>query len=389
MPERSYPLTYKEQLRRRILQPQPSPNLYPPIADLPVNRPADPAPIKPLGCVFAKSCKLPDGIINYANPSGFVPLDSLKDYGDYALLGGREVDSSGAVPLKKISGSALPVGLGALALAGPSISTAAAAAGGTVAAGLLTGIVALIWPSELGDSALYTEEQLRSLEHANSRVRLSIEQQADGSLKGYGFYTGNNANWQRIPVIQFQARGAQQVAVFGEGLELIWTPAIDPADTLGIPALEAAPQAPILWVYPPTEASNSILVNPIYPPEYQDFILVFPADSGVRPLYVVVSTPRKAVLEPGRKYHDAPATPLITGIPALRRVPGKTPKQGGAGIRERWKDAKDRIIYEWDSQHAELEAYRASDGCHIGSFDYITGEQLKPAKKGRNIKKYM
>ncbi|WP_347928615.1 S-type pyocin domain-containing protein [Pseudomonas helvetica] len=389
MPERSYPLTYKEQLRRRILQPPPSPNLYPPIPDLPVNRPADPAPNKPLGCVFAKSCKLPDGIINYANPSGFVPLDSLKDYGNFALLGGRETDSPGAVPLKKISGSALPIGLGGLALGGSSVS-AVTAVGGTVAAGLLTGLVALLWPSELGDSALYSEEQLRSLEHANSRVRLRVEQQADGTLMGYGFYTGNNAEWQRIPVIQFQARGAQQVAVFGEGLELIWTPAIDPADTLGIPALEAAPQAPNIWVYPPTEASNSILVNPIYPPEYQDFILVFPADSGVRPLYVVVNAPtRKGVLEPGRKYHDAPATALITGIPGLRRVPGKTPKQGGAGIRERWKDTKDRIIYEWDSQHAELEAYRASDGSHIGSFDYITGEQFKPAKKGRNIKKYM
>ena len=31
------------------------------------------------GCVFAKSCKLPDAIIDYSNPSGVVPTDSLKD----------------------------------------------------------------------------------------------------------------------------------------------------------------------------------------------------------------------------------------------------------------------------------------------------------------------
>ncbi|MFJ2366028.1 colicin E3/pyocin S6 family cytotoxin [Pseudomonas sp. NPDC087697] len=376
MPERSYPLTYKEQLRRRILQPPPPPDLYPPIADFPADRPADPAPIKPLGCVFAKSCKLPDGIINYANPSGFVPLDSLKDYGDYALLGGRQVDSYGAVPLKKISGSALPVGLGALALAGSSISTTAAAVGGTVTAGLLTGIVALIWPSELGDSALYTEEQLRSLEHANSRVRLSIEQQADGTLRGYGFYTGNNADWQRIPVIQFQARGAQQVAVFGEGLELIWTPAIDPANTLGIPALEAAPQAPTLWVYPPTEASNSILVNPIYPPEYQDFILVFPADSGVRPLYVVVS------VRPGdHQYHPKPT--FLPAFPEAVRAPPKTTIRGGGGLRPRWKEPHS-YIYEWDFERGKVEKY-TKRGKHLGEFDPITGERTKDADPKRWI----
>ncbi|ALI01747.1 detoxification [Pseudomonas sp. FW306-02-F02-AA] len=375
MPERSYPLTYKEQLRRRILQPPPSPNLYPPIADLPVNRPADPAPNKPLGCVFAKSCKLPDGIINYANPSGFVPLDSLKDYGNFALLGGRKTDSPGAVQLKKISGSALPIGLGGLALGGSSVSDITAV-GGTVAARLLTGLVALFWPSELGDSALYSEEQLRSLEHANSRVRLRIEQQPDGTLKGYGFYTGNNAEWQRIPVIQFQTREARQVAVFGEGLELIWTPAIDPADTLGIPALEAAPQAPNIWVYPPTEASNSILVNPIYPPEYQDFILVFPADSGVRPLYVVVS------VRPGdHQYHQKPT--FLPAFPDAVRAPPKTPIRGGGRLRPRWKEPHS-YIYEWDFERGKVEKY-TKRGKHLGEFDPITGERTKDADPKRWI----
>ncbi|KAB0560131.1 toxin, partial [Pseudomonas palleroniana] len=33
------------------------------------------------GSVFAKSCKLPDGIIDYSNPSGYVPADLVKQYG--------------------------------------------------------------------------------------------------------------------------------------------------------------------------------------------------------------------------------------------------------------------------------------------------------------------
>ncbi|MBW4964624.1 S-type pyocin domain-containing protein, partial [Sulfitobacter sp. CW3] len=81
-----------------------------------------------------------------------------------------------------------------------------------VAGGLLAGLVALAWPSELGDSALYSEEQLRSLQRARSQMRLHVEQRGDGTLKGYGFYTGNTADWQMIDVVQFQSRGDQFVA---------------------------------------------------------------------------------------------------------------------------------------------------------------------------------
>ena len=63
----------------------------------------------------------------------------------------------------------------------------------------------------------------------------------------------------------------------------------DPSDTFGIPALEGAPQAPQIWIYPPSEEADSIIVNPIYPPEYKDLILVFPADSGIQPLYIVMN----------------------------------------------------------------------------------------------------
>lgn len=54
-----------------------------------------------------------------------------------------------------------------------------------------------------------------------------------------------------------------------------------------------------------------------------------------------------------------------------------------------WIDEKGRRIYEWDSQHGELEIYLASDGSHIGAFNHITGEQLKNPMKKRNIKKYL
>lgn len=281
--------------------------------DLPLKEDAKPNAV---GCVFAKSCDLPDGVIDHKKPSGFIPVEKIANFGELAILGGRKTDAQGNIPLKKVSG-ALPATLGTLLLGGAATSaagvscgglcsagaavatgsaaTGAGAAGGTsivtagVAAGALAGVVALLWPSSLGDSSLYTEEQLQSLKEGRTRVRIHVEQQADGSLKGYGYNTQKRTDWEMIPVVQFVEQGSQQVADFGEGITLIWTPAVDPSSTSGTPALESAPQAPQIWIYPPTEQADNIIVNPIYPPEYKDFILVFPADSGVQPLYIVMS----------------------------------------------------------------------------------------------------
>lgn len=276
--------------------------------DLPVKEDATPSTV---GCVFAKSCNLPDGVINHKNPAGFVPVEALTNYGQFAILGGREVDAQGNIPLKTISG-AIPATLGTLLLGGAASAaatscgglcaagvvgateTAAADAGAGVitagvAAGALVGVVSLLWPSSLGDSSLYTDEQLQSFKEGRTRVRLTVEQQADGTLKGYGYNTQKRTDWEMIPVVQFVEQGSQQVADFGDGVTLIWTPAVDPSSTSGIPPLEAAPQAPQIWIYPPTEQADNIIVSPIYPDAYKDFILVFPADSGLRPLYIVMN----------------------------------------------------------------------------------------------------
>jgi hypothetical protein len=249
-----------------------------------------------LGCVFTKSCNLPDGVINHESPAGFIPVERLADFGAFTLLGGRELDAAGNITLKRIGGAKLPSAIGTLLLGGSAsigtstsaISSLGAVTGG-VAAGALAGMVALLWPSNLGDSSLYTEEQLRSLKEGRTRIRLQVEQQPDGSLKGYGYNTQKRPDWEMVPVVQFAAQGSRQVADFGNGVTLIWTPAVDPSSTSGIPPLEGAPQTPAIWIYPPTEQADKIIVNPIYPPEYEDFILVFPADSGIKPLYIVLA----------------------------------------------------------------------------------------------------
>ncbi|MGX9863929.1 S-type pyocin domain-containing protein [Pseudomonas moraviensis] len=325
------------------------------------------------GCVFAKTCKLPDAIIDYSNPSGMVPTASLKDYGELILLGAREADASGGIPLKKISANAIPIGFGSLALAGSAFEALPALVSSAVAAPLV-GLVALLIPSSVGDSALYTDEQLSTLKQARTRVRLRVEQQANGSLKGYGFYTGKNRDWEMVDVVQFNARGDRFVADLGEGVELLWTPAVDGSDILGIPALEAAPQAPHIWVYPPTKAADGILVNPVYPPEYRDFILVFPADSGVRPIYVVLSRARD------HAYYGHPKT--LPAFPDAVKVKSKSSVQGGGKQRARWVDRKGRI-YEWDYKGNAVEKYDKLGTTHLGEFNHLTGEQTGPADPKR------
>jgi hypothetical protein len=142
-----------------------------------IKQPRQPMP-DAKGCVFAKSCQLPGGVINHVSRTGFIPVEKLADFGELSLLGGRERDTAGNIPLKKVGGRNFPATAGTLLLAttttaspGASAVSGASAVTGGVVAGALLGMVALLWPSSLGDSSLYTEEQLKSLEKGRTRVR--------------------------------------------------------------------------------------------------------------------------------------------------------------------------------------------------------------------------
>ena len=158
------------------------------------------------------------------------------------------------------------------------------------------------------------------MKQGRTRIRLQVEQLADGTLKGYGYNTQHRPDWEMIPVVQFQSRGTEQVADFGDGVTLIWTPAADPSATLGIPPLEGGPQAPQIWIYPPTEQADSVIVNPMHPPEYKDFILVFPAGSGVRPLYVVMNVRLQPGVVTGRGEDVAGVWLAGAGAPIPRQI---------------------------------------------------------------------
>lgn len=236
------------------------------------------------GYVFAKSCALPNGVIDH---SGFVPVESLKQYGSYAVLGtGGEVSAAGTV-LEWIGGSGSAMELakrlgGSLsALAPPNVKI----------------MIGMVLPNTTSpDSAFYSSAQYAELTQGNTRARVTLKQLPDGSVDLYGFYTGRIPGWQNVPVIEAKPRGDQLVADMGDGIEIIWTPAADPNAVLGIPALEGVTLKPAVWVYPPGPKTDQILINPAYPPDYQDAIIWFPSKPQIAPIYLSLSVRRG---EPG------------------------------------------------------------------------------------------
>jgi hypothetical protein len=285
MQEKSRRESLVQAKRRRELKDPPPPEEPPPI-------PKKPPRPSLRGSVFAKSCALSDGVINHTNPGGFVPVESLSQYGTFAVLGTAAAIVSGGTALQWIGGSG-------------SAAAVASRLGGTLALGLgkvsvgvavstSVGFAALLIPDTTSpDSAFYTSEQYAELSKGNTRARVNVKHLPDGSVSAYGFYTGTKTEWQQVPVIKAQARGEQLVADIGNGIEVIWTPATDPNEVLGIPALEGVAPLPAVWVYPPTEKTDQILVNPVHPPDYQDAIIWFPTHPNIPPIYLSLSV-RKA-----------------------------------------------------------------------------------------------
>ncbi|MGE1091374.1 S-type pyocin domain-containing protein [Pseudomonas sp. 29] len=244
----------------------------------------------PMGCVFAKSCNLPDGEINHTNPAGFVPVEKLADYGLWAVLAtGAAITAEGA-SLQLVGGST--TGSAIAQRLGGSLALGLLEGAGTLAAGAAVGTVALLMPntSLAPDSAFYKTDQYATLETGRTRVRVNVKTLPDGSVNAYGFYTGGKKDWENVPVIKADKSGEKYIANIGNGIGLTWTPAASPDGVLGIPALEGAPQLPPVWVYPPTAQSDTLLANPAHPPEFQDAIIWFPDDAGLEPIYIVLST---------------------------------------------------------------------------------------------------
>lgn len=253
-------------------------------AGIPANDVSGLAPTN--ACVFAKTCTVPPG-----STEAGTQIEPVANFGQTVLMGSTAIASTeGGTTLGRVAGQAALETLGTWSLRG------AAAAAGTAASTLLLAL----WPTSMGTSTL-TEEQLRGMMVAPTRVRFQFRRDAEGIMRVYGIHTSATSGMDSVPVVsQWNQVGSAMEAQLN-GVTIIWTPNNGP--------LVQAPTT-----YPGvTDALENILVHPvaestdsqieIYPASddltWQDCILVFPVDSGMPPLYLVFAKPMVNPLEVG------------------------------------------------------------------------------------------
>jgi len=73
----------------------------------------------------------------------------------------------------------------------------------------------------------------------------------------------------------------------------------------------------------------------------------------------------------------------LSAFPEAKRCTSKTYITGSQKQRRRWQCQK--FIYEWDFRHGRVEKYCRKTGRHLGEFDSMTAQQLKPPNPQRWI----
>ncbi len=216
------------------------------------------------------------------------------------------------------------------------------------------------------------------------RVRFNMYTDENGKQQVVGIKTGEGSAYgERVAKREAVQQGQHFVAELENGITITWTP--DGSTDVLTPdtVLPENDQLDVhnIWVRPIEEHEQEI-GTALYPEEeLAEYIVTFPADSGVSPLYLVFNKPSGDI-----KYIPAPrGNPPLPAFPDAIKAKKKTAVQGGGKLRERWKDRKGRI-YEWDSQHGKVEVY-TKNGKHLGEFDHITGEQTKDADPSRKVEK--
>lgn len=265
---------------------------FPPREPEPVYVPTDewPTPKPRDDLVFAKSCT-PD---NWCRTDAGTTPEPASSFGKIMVAGAIRFPAASKVVAKAIGAD---LALGRMAGGGilqQRLNWAIRGATGPASVFILG-----MLPARMGDGTLYTDEQLRTLPRATTRVRFQFRRDAGGVMQVYGIHTGvsGDDSVRTVKVEWNNDKTAMEAKL--NGITILWTPQRGPLGSM--PPL----------VHPEHgEALSTILVHPIaantdsqieiLPGEditAEDCILVFPAETGLKSLYVVYSKPAR--LMPG------------------------------------------------------------------------------------------
>lgn len=240
--------------------------------------------------VFAKSCT----VGNWCRTDAGTAPEPASNFGKIMVAGAMLLPSASTAVATAIGAD---LGLGRLAGGGILQQRLNWAIRG--AAGPASVFILAMLPTRMGDGTLHTDEQLRRMSRAPTRVRFQFRRDAEGAMQVYGIHSGASGD-DTVPTVKVEWN-SDKTAMEAKlnGITILWTPQRGPLGSM--PPL----------VYPEHgEQLNTILVHPIaentdsqiegLPGEdmtAEDCILVFPADTGLKSLYVVYSRPAR--LTPG------------------------------------------------------------------------------------------
>ncbi|EMK3398165.1 S-type pyocin domain-containing protein [Vibrio parahaemolyticus] len=200
------------------------------------------------------------------------------DYGKTALLA---IPANGAATNLGILSSSTTNTIGTWSISGEALAGFARMGGFLVAA---------LWPPQLGDGTLDGNSDFAANDTTTMRVRFNMYTDENGKQQVVGIKTGEGSVYgERVAKREAVRQGQHFVAELENGITITWTP--DGSTDVLTPdtVLPENDQLDVhnIWVRPIEEHEQEI-GTALYPEEeLAEYIVTFPADSGVSPLYLV------------------------------------------------------------------------------------------------------
>lgn len=298
-------LALPAEYNRLFIPPRPQPvSTIKPI----VKRPSPPAPhIPAVTPVYAKSCLKEKGCTDAGSRE-----ESAENFGQMAVFAQSSVDDCCGYAQPAEASAALPILGGLTQVWGEwSLSGMLSAARGVPYIGALAS--ALYIPSADTGSArvpgrdeFWYEEELRKKalvgDTATTRVRFFWGTDIHGKSQVYGVHTGEGTPYENVRVANMLWNDEHHRYEFtpahdADGPLITWTPENpatgDVPEHTGndVPPLDQ----PTILVTPIPDGKNEYTTPPFLVPDvadFNDYILIFPADSGIQPIYVYLKTAR-------------------------------------------------------------------------------------------------
>ncbi|WP_288845630.1 type VI secretion system tube protein TssD [uncultured Citrobacter sp.] len=297
--------------------------------------------------VYAKSCLKEKGCTDAGTTK-----EPAENFGQMAIFAQPAVDDCCGYRYQPVESVAVPLALSSQVWGEWSLGGVLGAARGVPYIGALAS--ALYIPSAGEGSArvpgrdeFWYEEVLRQKALAGStattRVRFFWRDDIHGKPQVYGVHTGEDTPYENVRVANMLFNEHRQRYEFtpahgADGPLITWTPEKPATGNLPVHTGNNQPPVdqPTILVTPIPNGKDEYTTPPFPLPDvsdFNDYILVFPADSGIKPIYVYLKDdPRKqpgvvtgngVELSPGTRWLDMSVTNQGSGAPIPAHIADK------------------------------------------------------------------